>query len=989
MWSVRFRGAGASTGYCYGTLVLAAIIFFTVLLPASGIATNLASAGDTCSDEPEVSGDVLVGTDCSDVLVAAEGVTSIDAGGGDDQIVAQIGVEEIEAGMGNDVVVGASTVEEINAGSGNDIVFGESIPQWIDVTDLLDEQASNYIEGDGTDETIYGSDYDANGSDQRIYARGGNDIVFGERGNDKLFGGDGNDRLYGGVGDDLVTGDADNDLLSGGNGNDNVLGRGGNDLIRGDTVKDDRHTVPEGDDPTFPVGMQGGEGIDTLSFATAVTPGFLDRDVPTLPSADYANFPGQGGKRGVYVDLKALVASNGIARDGGGTDLIGNDFENVVGSPFPDFIRGSDATSTFHGGNVIDGGGGADVILGMGGNDVLYGSGGSDHLDGGTGTDDATWGGSSGGGASNYCINFENAKSANCTRMSSGVVLDDTSKLRTGLVETGWKGEGPDFTEAYLLGSTSADTVTTTFDLTTRTVKFVSESTVFDTTQSQEGCEYSNSDKTATCQWASQHPLDSVTYFGDDQNDHLSALGTNFQVPTSLVMMGGNGSDQVVEGSDTTEDILIDGPDEGSDILKGYGRTDSVYQGAGRDWIYGGDDGDVMYSTGICELNTINGGDGPDNNTWAALPLANRGATEAVYANLATDKAGNTGSGGTPSCSIGTGLDEIMNLENIEGSNGKDTLYGDSDPNSLLGRSGSDSIYGEGGNDNLHLFSGDYDATISCGTGTDTLRRDLQRNDLRDSAYTGCETVENKDAEYVYSWDIDVLEDPNPVRFYRLGDRYGTTAYATEPENGKTDSAYVNGVTLGVEGSAPDTEDKAVSLDGVNDYVTLGTDSDPSLYGSGYSVEIWAKFDAATAPSGETEGIFSQYASDLSKGIMLFRTQTGWLVFGTKKSNGQFTFTLAPGPSNPTTEWHQFVGTLSGSTITLYVDGNPYSTSWAPDSVFPNQASGAAKILGYYPGGPNYLAGDIDSFAIYSKALTQCEVDRHLTLKTAGKLLPC
>ncbi len=860
------------------------------------------------------------------------------------------------------------------------MIFGDSVPPKVDVDQLFGPEAVNYLDGTPGPDTIYGGN-----GDQRINAGTGWDIVFGERGNDKIFGGDGNDRLYGSVGDDLVSGNNNDDLLSGGNGNDNVLGGYGDDLIRGDTVRDSRHTVPDPDipDPSFPDGLRGGNGIDTLSFATAVTPGFRAADVPFDPAWVFPNFPADPEERGVYVDLLSSVASNGRAREGGGTDVIGNDFENIVGSPYPDFIRGSESA------NVIDGGGGADVILGRGGNDILFGGGGSDHIDGGDDAD-ATWGGSGGGGASNYCLNHESG-SYNCSRATAGVVPDDRTKLRAGLVETGWSGHGPDYTEAYLLGSTGGNGVSTTFDLSTRTIKFHSSLIPFDNTLTNEGCSYTNSNRTASCQWSPNHPLDSVAYYGDDANDHLSSNGAGLPITTSVIGIGGNGSDQEIQGSDNTEDILIDGPDDGSDVLQGYGRSDSVYQSAGRDWIYGGSDGDVMYSTGICENNTISGGGQLDNNTWAALSLPQRSMTEAVYASLVTDTAGDHGSGGSPGCDDPADIDHIQDLENLEGSNGKDTIYGDGNANSLLGRAGADRIYGGGGNDNLHMFSGDYDLTINCGGGSDTLRRDLQRNDLRDSDQTDCESagIHNKEAEYVYSWDTIILgENPEPAIFYRLGERHGTSAYATVPENASAASAYVNGVTQGVTGSVPDTEDTAASLDGTNDYVSLGTGADPAGFsGTGYSFEIWAKFDSTTAPAGETEGIFSRYMPDLSKGLLFYRTSTGLLVFGTKKDNGQFTFTTAPDPAD-TGVWHQFVGTLSGSTITLYVDGTPHSANWSPNSVFPDAASGASMWLGRYPGPPSYLAGDVDSFAIYGKVLSQCEVSRHQSLQTTTDPAP-
>src|SRR6201747_173627 len=187
-----------------------------------------------------------------------------------------------------------------------------------------------------------------------VFGEGGDDVLYGQRGNDSLFGGEGNDRLYGGVGDDTLRGGPGADRLSGGFGADSLDGEAGDDLDRGDATVDR-------------IGDSGG-GTDTLSFATGATPGFPNQG----SFFDDAGFHPDVG-RGVYVDLGAGFANDGLAPSGGGVDeplapeTNFANFEVVIGTPFDDYIVGTSHAETFYGG------GGADLIEGGGGADGRYG----------------------------------------------------------------------------------------------------------------------------------------------------------------------------------------------------------------------------------------------------------------------------------------------------------------------------------------------------------------------------------------------------------------------------------------------------------------------------------------------------------------------------------------------------------------------------------------------------------------------------------------
>jgi len=163
------------------------------------------------------------------------------------------------------------------------------------------------------------------------------DIINGFGGLDTISGGDGNDVIDGGEGDDILIGGNGDDILIGGLGSATLLslynGGEGNDVMIASTIG-----VAEDFD--------GGDGIDTVSFAARIS--------------------------GVTTYLSVL----GIPL----LDTVRN-VENVIGSAFGDVITGDG------GNNVLDGGAGDDLLDGGGGNDVLIGGLGADTMAGGFGND--------------------------------------------------------------------------------------------------------------------------------------------------------------------------------------------------------------------------------------------------------------------------------------------------------------------------------------------------------------------------------------------------------------------------------------------------------------------------------------------------------------------------------------------------------------------------------------------------------------------------
>jgi Ca2+-binding RTX toxin-like protein len=502
----------------------------------------------------------------------------------------------------------------------------------------------------------------------------GDDVVFGERGNDTLLGGGGNDRLYGGIGDDLLRGGPGNDLLAGGFGADTIDGEGGDDYVRGDGTVDHLR--------------DSGGGFDTLSYATGVTPGFgagIDTGA--------AGFPGGAeGERGVYLDLRDADGeengNDGVASLGGGVDDVqAGVFERIVGTPFSDFIVGSEL------GETIYGGGGADVIRGEGGNDTL---------DGGADGDSCT-----GGETTVSCEG------------SGTVTTRDTSEVSVG--ETQVAG----LVQIYLVGSSAADTVTAAYSA--GSVSFSLSGSSFEAPAA--GCVATAT--TATCPLGA--PLDSILLAGMGGDDSIAAEG--FPDSSAVVVLGGTADDSLV-GGEASEDVLVDGPGEGSDESSALGGDDALLHNGGADEMLGGNGNDLFLSVSICDHELIAGGEGRDNSSWARFGGAG------VAARLDQGRAGEPDGEGVECPGGASEADTMQSIEDLEGSNGADVLFGDSGPNQLLGHAGPDVYRAGPGEDSLLANSGDSDPVIDCGPDADSALIDIPHpGEYEDAAPVECESV--------------------------------------------------------------------------------------------------------------------------------------------------------------------------------------------------------------------------------------------------------
>lgn len=695
--NLRFRSKAIRRSVI-GLLVLGTITSLCLLEQQADAASPCAEGqGPNTGTTQSPDGSVVYGSQCGEVIVVTSPrARRVIAGAGNDVIFANPNVEVVDGGEGDDVIYG-DLPEESTAGEAS----VSASPGWvrkmpiaaISITPKNCEASKSCYGGDGSQELIGSS---------------GNDRIFGQRGNDILLGNSGNDELFGGVGDEsLISGGAGNDLLSGGLGTDYLNGNQESDLVRGDGTID---TIED----------TGSSGTDTLSYATAVTPGFGG-------AVSLAGFPSEaeGEERGVRVHLDGTTcageyeACDNEARYGGGYDNVSvSGFENVIGSAYADVIIGSS------GRNRIDGGGGSDVIYGKGENDELFGGPDGDYLNGEEGTDLIE-----GQGGADNCV----GETVNdCAGSAEAVSQRDRSKISVGYQVTSAPST-LSWVELFLTGSAKTgmsngnDHVKAVYSL-VGGIGFVTfttegESASFDTSSNagSANCTYG----AAEVKCGLPKPLDAITVAGMSGTDILTLEG--FPETTTPVLLGGEGNDELTIGNGT-EDMIVDGNGAGNDILRSGNYDDALINNEGTDSLQGGNGNDLLLSASNCDGTATEGDvlDGGEDGTavnsasWAKLPEGAPG----VIADLREGRAADTWSGTVPTCSNGNKATTLVSVDDLEGSSGPDQLYGNGLDNNLLGRLGKDEIFGRAGADRIEAQDGIAE-TGGGGEGTDSCVLDV------------------------------------------------------------------------------------------------------------------------------------------------------------------------------------------------------------------------------------------------------------------------
>ena len=501
----------------------------------------------------------------------------------------------------------------------------------------------------------------------------------------ELEGTAGADKLVGAGGEDTIKGGAGADFLSGGGANDELFGEAGDDTL------------------------EGGPGADTLSG------GFPNGGVDTITYARSA--------AAVRVNLGEAAAEGGEAEG----DVIMH-IENIIGSPWADWLRGDSNDNILTGGagddTLIGGGGGNDELNGGAGDDTLNGGAGDDMLTGGAGADLLT------GGPGADIISYEGSDSAVDIR------------LRTGHA-SGGHAEGDVYRDVeHVVGSAHNDRLA-------GDDRPAGEDAGGDNTLRGGGGDdeiYGGSGDDELRGDAGADALFGGA--GDDALDGGAGDDTLHGGAGADSFIGGAGEDTVSYEYATDEKIRVGltndreafgrlGADANNpshsdgdhfpnvdvenvigsprgDTIGGSGVANKLWGGAGADTIigHGGDD-------------TIDGGPGGDIIDGDADPnlivglnlVGTAGAGDTVtYANSDAGVRVTASSIGTPSTGNEGGHaegDRLRNIENLIGSAHDDRLFGDAADNELSGGDGDDRIVANLGHD-----------TVEGGAGADTMDGD-------------------------------------------------------------------------------------------------------------------------------------------------------------------------------------------------------------------------------------------------------------------------
>ena len=261
------------------------------------------------------------------------------------------------------------------------------------------------------------------------------------------------------------------------------------------------------------------------------------------------------------------------------------------------------------------------------------------------------------------------------------------------------------------------------------------------------------------------------TYFGGDGADTF-LTGTADDGDDE--MNGGEGADTAdysgrTAALDVTVDDVADDGDTGTteldnvmsdveivkggtngDTITGSAEANTLYGGAGVDTLAGGDGDDILFGDAGDDVfdegmaandsDTFNGGAGVDTVSYATRTAA---VTVAISG---TAVSGDTGE-----------ADKVMiDVENVTGGDGNDTVTGSSLANVLVGGAGNDTLNGGDGADTLR--GGDDDDTLNGGLGDDTF--DEEAADSGSDTFNGNAGVDT----------ISYAGRGNPVDIYMDGE---------------------------------------------------------------------------------------------------------------------------------------------------------------------------------------------------------------------------
>lgn len=696
---------------------------------STGVTVNLAE-GTLVGAHAE--GDVLVdieniiGSAHADVLTGDDGANSLEGGPGADSLAGGAGEDTTSYTLSTAGVTVRLHSGESRGGDAEGDTFAAMVT--VEYTDSNGETQQEtvpdieHLLGSAHADTLAG-DSRAN----RLEGGGGADRLYGGPGggDDVLRGGTGEDALFGGMGDDVLEGGADADMLKGGTGADTAsylqsdIGvtvllhdgtvRGGHaegDEIAGiENVRGSAHAdILEGDESANR--LDGAGGADELR-------GNGGNDVLEGGAGDDILEGGAGGDElggGAGTDWLSYAGSDGpvsvrlydgyAGRSHAEGDTL-NGFENLRGSAYADILAGSG------GANRLEGGSGDDQMRGGSGDDMLDGGAGADRLNGGPGTDTVVYWKSGaavtinlgeGTGMGGHAEGDTIAEVENVEGSDHHDVLEGDggfNRLYGGAGDDDLRGAGGD---DVLEGGAGADRLDGGAGIDTAFYRASNAAITIDLSDATATGGHAEGDAIIDIE------IISASMYGDmligsngadrfdaDDGDDILEGGAGADR-----LDGGAGSDTAVyrnsnaavtvnldtgaltgghaEGDELFNIENIEGSDY-DDILTGNNDANYLYGGAGNDELQGGEG-----------IDRLDGGAGVDTVSYA-------NSEEGMSVNLLFNEGSRN--------DYNDRSEEIVNIENVIGSDYPDSIRGDSGENDLYGRAGNDELNGGAGADRL------------------------------------------------------------------------------------------------------------------------------------------------------------------------------------------------------------------------------------------------------------------------------------------------
>jgi serralysin len=506
----------------------------------------------------------------------------------------------------------------------------------------------------------------------------GNDKIVGNNANNTLIGNAGNDSLNAGGGNDWLYGDNGDDSLDGGTGNDYLSGGADNDTLY----------AGAGDDILF-----GGAGNDSLDgdVGNDILFGRTGNDLLTghLGNDTYSLDADEDTGTDTIIDIAPEDWFPGID---GGVDTI--DFrtttttavnvnlstktEQTVATGVQLIISAIEIENVYGGAlnDNLTGNRLKNILLGGNGNDYLDGGAGDDQLFGEAGND-RLWGGS---GSGNDYLNGGTGDDTYLINADVDLGLDT-------ILETGTSG----IDDIIDFRDTTAKSIT--IDLNQTTIQNI-------------------------------------------------ATGVQLVIPVVSIeeVYGGDGNDRIV-GNNL------------NNYLAGYGGNDTILGGAGNDLIWGGAGNDYLngengndYLNGSVGSNYFAGGNGNDTyDIDAGIDLGIQtivetvtGGSDALNLMHTTNTGVTIDLSKTTSQTVATNVQlviPVVSIEDVYGSDGNDSIAGNSLINTLFGGIGNDTLSSSAGDDYLDGGAGNDRFLFNGGvplTGANTVASLLGRDSIAD-----------------------------------------------------------------------------------------------------------------------------------------------------------------------------------------------------------------------------------------------------------------